>query len=577
MFWNKNKKNNNSPKTLLEHKKREDAIIEEMLQRFRTYNMDCDGKTIGEVYGEEARKVFELLFDNDNTAGFYVLAAKTTMLRMSDRVDFASEEYFKLMRDAGLTPRPYPEYIFNSAFPFGIATLGDYTNFHLIGRVKAANIVDYLMNVKVNEFTNLYITYNISKYGSTKADGVFSLMSIVKDIDCHNMPKNMTKEDFRAVCYKLRDALLRFFPAELGPNTINCSGRGLQMVFRVQKCSFKLLWVMQKLNALIDEMLTKFFAENEEFNMFSLDNSNNSPMHFYRLPFTYNIAGQTWGDIKVVRENVMDVNVMLRAFYKALNGVEMTEPNRATRRENEQQTMKVLKAEVRKEEKVKKVLAKANKTKNIQKSDRERNAQRGYANLLDWRCSLIEYVVSRMPSHVGFRNKFIYNYLYAAIQCHKFETAEEMVYKLNEQFSEPQNISEVRSVCAALKRDSLFNITADYQEMKKHKQDTWLSFFDNIPNFDDYLDDFRAMKEKRQVNKKNNKRIAASIEKLNKKADRDEQIRELSAAGYLKKEIAEIVGVCRKTVYNVLNKVRAYTDKISTMISGASGLVTAPI
>ena len=450
-----------------------------------------------------------------------------------------------------------------------------------VARVKASQIVDYLMNMKVDEFTNYYITYNMTRNGSTKAEYTFSLMSLVKDIDCHKKPKDMTKKEFRAVCKELCASLLQFLPEEVRPHVVNFSGRGLQLIFRFTKCSFKLLWLYQKLNALIDQLLEKFFNEHKEFDMFMLDNCNSSPMHYYRLPFTYNIAGETWGEAVTVRENILDINTVVRTFYKAVNGVEMPMPNRETRRENEKVAVTVLKAVDKKESRIQKAIS-GKKIKEATKTEattekRNRGNRRGYANLLDWRCAFIEYLVDRMHNHIGFRNTLYFNYLTAAAQCHKMETAEEMAEKLNMSFSVPLPDHETQSVCAAIKRNGLFDVTAMYQELKKYKQSTWLGFFKNISNFEDYLADFRAMRSKSSSTKKENKRAEVVATKVNEKMERDEQIRKLSAAGYLKKEIAEIVGVCRKTVYNVLNKVCAYAGEAMSKISGAPVLMATPI
>ena len=51
-----------------------------------------------------------------------------------------------------------------------------------------------------------------------------------------------------------------------------------------------------------------------------------------------------------------------------------------------------------------------------------------------------------------------------------------------------------------------------------------------------------------------------------KKMSRDEQIVSLSKAGLTQREIMDKIGVCRKTIYNVLKGVMGYVQKIKERV-----------
>ncbi|MEE0929944.1 MAG: hypothetical protein UIM53_03005 [Acutalibacteraceae bacterium] len=534
-----------------------DKLANEMVKAYKRRELDIDGKTIKELYGEKAKKVFELLFKNDNTIGFFSLAKKEINLFCGDRVDFAVLELDSRLRKAGLPIQEYSRKLFVNDYEEKLSTSFDEFNpFQKYQLVPSENIVTTLMNLKVNEFTNLYINFNPSRTGRTSADDTFSLMSIVKDIDCHR--DDITSEELHAACNRLCDDILHAFPEELRPNIINKSGRGLHLVFRHEKCAANLMWVRKNVSLLIDQLLVKFFNEHPEYNMFNLDVGNDNPEHFYRIPFTYNVSGQTWGDVVVVHKNMMDINVMWRAFYKAVYGVDMPEQNRAERRMDQN---KVVQQIDNKEKKIFKNLEK--KLNQIDKKIKKGGNSIG--NLLRWRCALIEFVVNHMTHHVGFRNKLLYNYLYAAVQCYSADVAEEKFYNLNSKFSVPLSERELRSTLSALKRNGYYDITAVYQEMKHYKQETWLNFFSGIEGFDDYVTEFRAMRRERSAEKRRAARIEASMVKAHDKEVRNQEIHKLSIAGYLKKEIADIVGVSIRTIYNVLHGIGDYMSRSSLL------------
>ena len=140
---------------------------------------------------------------------------------------------------------------------------------------------------------------------------------------------------------------------------------------------------------------------NPTYSMFHLDHSiDTNPLHIVRLPFSYNTKGEAWGDVLLVHTKKMNINILLQEFYKENHGMDMPLPNRKERRKNTKQCKK---------EATKSICKLALKRKQLTKNVK---AKRGYANLLDWRCQLIEYVVERMSNHIGYRNKFLYNYLY---------------------------------------------------------------------------------------------------------------------------------------------------------------------
>jgi hypothetical protein len=435
---------------------------------------------------------------------------------------------------------------------------------------KPTDMVDTIASMKMDENSDVYVTMNASSDGRARADSIYTHYTISKDIDCHTLPDGMTNEDRQALCARLCDDLIDFLPDGLRPNIVALSGRGLQLHFRHVNCAKGLGWIVEKTSDLIDEMISRFLNQHPEYSCFNLDDCMKTHfMHLARAPFTFNTKSGTWGQVRLVHEEVVDINVLMRRFYFAVHGVELPQFNRETRRAAEKAHKKSLKLRAH--------IAIYQDEKMERKTEHTRSTKRGFANLLNYRCSLIEYVVNRMPAHRGYRNKLLYNYLYAAIQCHKPETADEMARNLNSQFSEPLRESEVRSICAALKKNSFYQVGASFQNMKQYKKENWLSFFQSIPGFNKYYNEFVEMKKRHTEEKKRVVRHQRSMEKVTKKLDRDEQIRALAANGYTKTVIAAAVGVCRKTVYTVLNKVRVYAEKAMNLIVGAPQSVAAPI
>ena len=174
-----------------------------------------------------------------------------------------------------------------------------------------------------------------------------------------------------------------------------------------------------------------------------------------------------------------------------------------------------------------------------------------------------------MRVHTGYRNKLLYTFLYSAVQCMSFETAVMAAYELNKMFSKPLKDSEVSSICDAVKNNGRYNEDLKKQSMKKYTQKTWEGFFTSVPGFSNLYEEFCAIKKRTVLSGKKAKRQEKVNANLMKKMSRDDQIRELSKAGLTQREIMDKMGVCRKTIYNVLKGVMGYVKKIQERVINA--------
>ena len=521
---------------LIDYKQLNNAV-KEYESRFREFRLDGDnGRTMGEILGKD--KAYELLkfvFENNNTRGFYSVKVRAPWQYMVNRYNGLCEEFERHQAAIGSSVRVDNLFKDIRSNIDGISE----TKMYSVMFAKPGEIVDKLMNVKIDDNVDLYISPNMSQRYSIKNDDTFSLSSIVIDIDCHD--KCVSVSQLKALCQDLKRDMLDYLPSELQPNVVNLTGRGVQMWWKFEKCAASLKWMVAKVYDLIAEKINSFFFLNSKYDCFELDNCyKTNMMHIFRLFGTYNTKGQVWSDVELIHKNVMNINDMWHCLYRCVKGEELPVYNRAERRQEAKNYKKSVK------------VVRVKKTVSIKK---------GYTNLLNFRCKLIEYVVKRMNCHEKYRNKLFYNYLYAAVQCMPYDIAEERARQLNNEFSEPLKEYEVQSICAALRDNSLFEANKTFQELKRYKQSTWLSFFNEVPKFMEYYHDFQEMRRAYAEERKMMKRAQVVENHQKEKNNRNDEVKRLSLAGFCKAEIARIVGICRTTVYNILK----------------SNLVTTPI
>lgn len=507
------------------------GIIKTLKNKYFSNTLACDGMPAADRVGfGKAYSVYNLLFTDDNYRGNFIVKKIDGKYEKLNRKQGIEQEYVDTLNSLAIIPTVDPRSAFEKLF--------DYVSNAPMRRILSApanNAALRMMNIYMNNNCDFYVTPNQSKVDNARAESVFAYTNIVKDIDCHNIPADMNDREFKLLCEELTWEIVRYFPVELQPNVINFTGRGLQLWWRHEACPTRLAWVVGDVSKLINEKLLEFLGEYPDYDMFTLDTCvDTSPLHLVRMPFSYNTKAGVWGNAELIHTNVVNINTLKERFNSDLCKVygHYSEP-------------------VKKE--VKKTFV--------------RTTGKGYQNLLNFRCQAIQYCVINMKDHVGFRNKFLYTYLYSAVQCMSFDAAVMAANELNKMFSKPLKDSEVSSICDAVKNNKRYNADMKLQSMKRYTQKTWEGFFTSVPGFSNLYEEFCAMKKGQILAGKQRKRQQKSIEKLEKKMSRDDQIRKLSKAGLTQREIMDKLGVCRKTIYNVLRGVMGYVKKIANMFN----------
>ena len=509
------------------------ATLNEFTTKYFANTLLCDGMAVSDRVGlETVFPIYNLLFSDMRYNGNYIVKKIDGKNEKINRQKGIEREYFDTLNSRAIIPAIDPRPAFEKLFHYTSAFM------RKILCSSSKNAVMKMMNIHMNNNCDFYVTPNQSKFNNARAESVFAYTNIVKDIDCHNIPDDMTDREFQLLCETLMWEIVRYLPVELQPNVINLTGRGLQLWWRHEACPERLAWVVNDVSKLINEKLVEFFGEYNDYDMFTLDTCiETSPLHLVRMPFSYNTKAGVWGHAELIHSNVVNINTLKERFNSDLckeYGHYPVKPVKKT---------------------IKKVI-------NV-------ISGKGYQNLLNFRCQAIQYCIANMSSHTGYRNKLLYTYFYSAVQCMSFENAVMAVYELNKMFSKPLKDSEVSSICDAVKNNGRYNEDLKKQSMKRYTQKTWEGFFTSIPGFSKLYNEFCSIKKGSASDRKKAKRQQKVEANLMKKMSRDDQIRELSKAGLTQSEIMDKIGVCRKTIYNVLKGVMGYVQKIKERVVNA--------
>lgn len=529
--------------------KRLNTIRDNCVRMFRENRLECDGERFADACdADEIREIFDLLCNNGQK-GYFVLKKKVRVMGDADRFYEALSAYRRCVQEEGLEPCYEVEQELSLMLQSSSNFSMDEFTMENVGSYRSNEIVDVLMEMRRNADTNYYITSNMAKNGSIKATNIYSYSDIVMDLDCHESYHG----DIEELMFNLKNMLLLNLPCELYPNIAVFTGRGLQLHWTHETCSFKMGGVVRETSQSIAKSIQNILDRNSDYSMVKLDSCiQTNPLHLVRLPFSYNTSAGRYGNAELLHANKANINVLRKSFYREAYGVEAPEYNRAERRAEQKSYEKTLKAF----EQVKKTVVKA---------ERKPGNRKGYRNLLNYRRRLLEHVVNKMHYHSGCRNTLLHGYAVVVYQLFDEQTAEEMIWKLNEKFVPSMGSGEVMSILNSIKKNEYYNVASVFQNLKRYKQTTWIEYFSKrVAKFDEYLFEFKAMIQKKEEQKQEEIK-----ERLINKMDRNQWIEQLAKDGCLMKDIAEIVGVCRKTVYNVLRKIGGYFERANRLLCAA--------
>lgn len=517
------------------------SVLRTLTGRYFSNTLACDGMPVADRVGfEKNYSIFNLLFTDNNYRGNIIVKKIDGKYEKVHRKLGIEKEYFDTLNELAIIPAVDPKETIDKLFGFV-----SNAPMRRILSSPANTAALKMMNICMNNNSDFYVTPNQSKFNNARAASVFAYTNIVKDIDCHEPPEGMNRREFQLLCEELKWEIIRYLPVELQPNVINLTGRGLQLWWRHEACPARLAWVVNDVSKLINEKLLELLGEYDEYSMFNLDTCvDTSPLHLVRLPFSYNTKADVWGDAELVHTNIVNINTLKERFNSDLCKVYGHYP-------------------------VKKPVEKIVKKEPVKETVCVSSCNKGYQNLLNHRCQAIQYCVANMHSHTGHRNQLLYAFVYSAVQCMSFDNAVLAANELNKMFSKPLKNSEVSSICDAVKNNGRYNQDLTKQSMKKYTQKTWEGFFTSVPGFSKLYEEFCSIKKASHYDKKKAKRHQKAEANLMKKMSRDDQIRKMAKEGFTQSEIMEKIGVCRKTIYNVLKGVMGYVQKIKDRVVSA--------
>lgn len=527
------------------HEQQRSFLIRQQKNKYFAGNLACDGFTAEKLSKNgEAREVFDLLFSDPNYNGKFVVKKKEWWEASTARIRNCKKEYECLLSQYGIPKTNSDEDVFDNLRQYIFD--GRDTNMYKMLAVPSSAAAEKISNIRMSNKADFYITPNMSKRDDTKKTSAFAYCNIVIDIDWHDTPKELSQEDFQELCEKLKNNFLHFMPTELLPNVLNKTGRGLQLWWRHEACYISLEWLVKMTTECIKRIVNDFLTEYPELEFFKVDDCiQTSPLHLVRLPYSFNTKGDVWSEVTLLHKNVPNINELYNLFKAASDRYELTPPKR------EWVDYKKINAE-------KKAKALLRKQKS---SETNRKVPKGYENELRYRCDLIEYIVKNTINHVGYRNKLIYNYLYAAVQYNAFDVAVNKTFALNEKFSEPLKGYEITAVVNSLSNSEFFKKEQPYQILRRYKRETWTGFLKTVPNFDalykSYSEMKRALIKERKKERKHNVAVCHWCEK----AKRNEKIREMARKGCTQRDIAAAMNLCRKTVGSIIRNMQVYEEK----------------
>lgn len=345
---------------------------------------------------------------------------------------------------------------------------------------------------------DIYITSNGMKnpFKRTK-DQLINIQNLVIDIDSHE--SNLTIEELQKHIKDFETQLID--KLIIKPNFINETGRGIQLWYCIEPCHVSLdktcLSVIDMLCNHIQEIMTEL-NETE----LTIDRTSSLKLNgLFRLPYSYNTKSKTWCEGKLFHENEPHIDKLYRKLKKkGYNSQYFGDKKEQSKTQTKKYAYH----------------------KNLKDND--------YTPCLFHRKKFMDYLFKTRDIKVGSRNIMIFGMYSTLIQLMNDEMAQEYCTKLNNDFSEPLDSYELKSI---------------FKEVdKKQHRFTVQKFFDFINVTEEEKEYFYESTLKKEKQKQRRK----------EKQDRNEKIIELHKQGTTIVEISKMMNVSRPTIYKVLNE-----------------------
>lgn len=365
---------------------------------------------------------------------------------------------------------------------------------------------DYLDGIYFNQHTDYYYTPN-GYYANKKDENtLLSCNNIVIDIDGHKLPQETIPQEIDRLLYFMEQEQL-----DIPEYSVVRSGRGVQLIIRLESFHRKLQWVWKQAAAIICDKITAFI---DDYNATRKDGETTINLDvdksvavkitgFVRLPYTINQKSKT----RTTFERRTDRR------YTVEELVEYIDDNREPQ----------LKPRIK-------------HTYNTAETDE----QADYSPLHAKRVHFIEEITKKPDfNETGRRELITWLYYNALIQIQDGKTAKEKTIALNNRFKNPLEIKEVKAMFKSTDK----------------------KIITHLPN-STFLDKMNATAKERLIfiNTQSNLREIQREQARAAKAERDEQVQQLFKQGKNYQEIADITGYSLRTVKNKLSG-QAKTDK----------------
>ena len=155
-----------------------------------------------------------------------------------------------------------------------------------------------------------YITKNgFRKTRQRNLNSLFTLHNIVIDIDGHGKGREHIKKELEILAYCLKDMLFEEpdFPA---PNTLVCTGRGMQLWWRIIPVSVRYMKKYRCVTEYLIKKLEEFMGDISQIQNLCVDHrASRNCVGYARLPGTYNTCAGEYGTMEMVHQDCLDLEM----------------------------------------------------------------------------------------------------------------------------------------------------------------------------------------------------------------------------------------------------------------------------
>ncbi len=173
------------------------------------------------------------------------------------------------------------------------------------------NFDERLQNTPINPKVDYYITKNSFYADKRTLKSLFSCDLVVIDIDNHIPTTSfiIKAEIIRLLFFMGADYSSRI-PA---PNMFVPTGRGVQLWYKIESISSKLLFLYEAVTKHFCDVLSEIIEENN-IDLKVDYNASCNPVGLVRLPFTYNTISQTFVEVEFYEDCIYNINDLIEEY-----------------------------------------------------------------------------------------------------------------------------------------------------------------------------------------------------------------------------------------------------------------------